>query len=79
MDPLAKKLLDLKKKAEQSSQEAAEYRGQLSQLKASLKEEFGCKDEHEAQVKLEALNQELHSLNQQIEQGLQKIETDYEF
>ena len=76
--PQIEQLLDLKKQIEQAKTRKAEAEGALKQMKRQLEDDHGCKTVDAAIKKLEKMDVQIEALNQQIAEGMAKLEKDYE-
>lgn len=79
MDSLSKQLLEMKEEAEKAKQEASEQRGQLKQLYSTLKTDFNCKDEKEAEEEIARLKEEQDRLEEEVSDQIEQIRNDYGF
>ena len=70
-------LLALKKEIEEDKVKASELQGQKKQLLATLKKDWGCNDQKEADVRLDNMNKEIEKLDRQIIADTTTLETTY--
>ena len=73
------KLLALKTEIEEAKTNVAQLTGQKNTLMAQLKKDWGCKNLVDAKKKLKDLQKQIDDLNSQIEQGIEELETKYDF
>lgn len=78
-DKLARELLRMMKQAEEAAQEAYELKGRRSQIETSLKDNFQCQDLNEAKSLLSQLEEQAEELEQEIQEGLEKVKETYDF
>jgi chaperonin cofactor prefoldin len=70
-------LISLKNKIERAKTTVAELTGQQKSQMNQLKETFGCDTIEDAETKLETMKKSISKLDNQIEQGLEKLEEMY--
>lgn len=73
-----KQLLDLKENMTKFREEKSQKEGELSYLMKELKSKHGAKTLEEAKKKLQSMKQKVETLNEQIQQGIDKLENEYE-
>ena len=73
------KLLQLKEEIEEAKTNVAQLTGQKNTLMAQLKKDWKCTTLGEAKKKLKDLQKQIDDLNSQIEQGIEELETKYDF
>ena len=73
------KLLQLKEDIEDAKIKVSELTGQRSALMTQLKKDYNCKSLDEADKKSKDLQKQIDDLNSQIEQGIEELETKYDF
>ena len=76
---LTKELLNIKKQVEKAVQESQELKGRISQIEATLKQEFQCKDIKEAESLLTQLEDQEEELQQEVRDGLTEVKETYDF
>lgn len=79
MNKLSKRLLDLKEKIENSKAEKNKIEGRLQELMSRLKREFKINTIAEARRLLTKLEKEKEKLEQEVKEGIQKLEEKYEW
>jgi predicted nuclease with TOPRIM domain len=67
-------LLKLKGKIDEAKSKASELQGQKDYLLKELKTNWKCTDVEEAETKLEEINETISDLDEQIKDGLVKLE-----
>lgn len=75
---LEQQLLDLKKQIEEAKQAKAEAEGAIKVQRQQLADEHGCKTVKAALKKLDEMDGQIEALNQQIAEGMAKLEEEYE-
>ena len=70
-------LLRLKRDIDSAKEQVLELKGQQSQLKKQLKEDWDCQTVEQAQIKLDSLAKEREALEEKIEQETDKIQEMY--
>ena len=73
------RLLELKQEIDEAKTKVSELTGQKNALMKQLKEEYGCKTIQDADNKVDDLEKQIDDLNSQIEQGIEELETKYDF
>jgi uncharacterized phage infection (PIP) family protein YhgE len=71
-------LLKLKQKIDDAKQTSSELKGQQTALMQQLKTEYKCNSLKEAQEKLKKMDEEIETINTQIDEGLKELEGKYE-
>ena len=71
-------LLKLKKKVEDAKNTTAELKGHQTALLKQLKDEWGCYNIDEAEIKIKTMSKDIDKLTQQIETGSEEIEEKYQ-
>lgn len=72
-----KTLLQLKKKVENARDEKSRAEGALQQLQARLKDEFGVKNEEEAEKLLDKMKGELEKVRKDLDKVVTELEDTY--
>lgn len=75
---LERQLLDLKKQIEEAKIRKAEAEGAIKVQRQQLADEHGCKTVKAALKKLDEMDVQIEELNQQIVEGMAKLEKDYD-
>jgi predicted nucleic acid-binding Zn-ribbon protein len=73
-----RKLLDLKQDIDKAKTNVSQLEGQKAQLLQTLKNDWKCNTVEEAEVKLKEMEKECEDLNTQIDEGVAKLQQDYE-
>ena len=72
-----KRLLELKDEIERATLDKAKAEGALKQNLQRLKEDFGCTTLEEAQKKLAKMIKEKEQLEEDIEEAVEELESNY--
>lgn len=71
-------LLQLKKKVDEAKTKVSELTGHKTALLKQLKDDWKCDSIEEAEKKLKLMNKEIENISQQIETGIEELESKYE-
>lgn len=74
-----KRLLSLKKQMEESRQEVEKLKTKKEMLMEELEEKWNCKSIKQATVKADKMKEEISELQKQLDEGIAKLEEEYEF
>ena len=72
-DKITDELLKMKDRIESAKAEKNRVEGELRQLKARLKDEFGTDDPKQIQINLTGLRQQAAQLREQINEGMEVL------
>jgi hypothetical protein len=71
-------LLKLKKQVDEAKTKVSELNGHKTALLKQLKDDWKCNSIEDAEKKLKLMNKEIDNISQQIETGIEELETKYE-
>lgn len=71
-------LLELKSNIDSAKSKISELEGQKKMLMKRLKDDYGCTTLKQAKKKLDELNESVTELDDQIQQGIEKLEEQYD-
>jgi len=77
MGNLTETLLALRARIDKDKASRQEKQGELKQLKAVLKSEYGCSSIEEARKKLKGMKSKLEVLESDLSKGLERLEREY--
>jgi hypothetical protein len=72
-------LVDLKRKIDSTKQKQSELKGKKKALLETLLNSFGCKSIAEAVASAKEFDKQAAELSKSIDEGMKKIEQDYDF
>ena len=73
------RLLELKQEIEDAKIKVSELTGQRTALMAQLKKDYNCKTLQEADKKSKELQKQIDTISTQITEGIEDLETKYDF
>ena len=74
MNDIAKKLMNFKDRLEEAKQGESRVEGKIQSLTERLEKSCGCKDETEAEKKIEQLDKRIERFRREIEEGINELE-----
>lgn len=74
MPDLAKKIMNFKDQLEEAKREESRIEGKMQTLTERLEKSCGCKDEKEAEKKIDQLDKRAERFEKEIETGIEELE-----
>jgi predicted nuclease with TOPRIM domain len=71
-------LLELKKQVDEAKTKVSELTGHKTALLKQLKNDWECNSVEDVEKKLKLMNKEIEKISQQIETGIEELESKYE-